>query len=237
MTNIYTHVNVVKEEKIKPKAERKLDGLTRRKKQQQTKINYVLQIERLWEKYKLCFDNTEKAQRLNTLIKQLSLPIKRKAEALGAQWNNKRISASDFESIFYEELWKLCDTYNHYGDFYFYETLLLVLERRGTDLIRKRTRTKQGIFECEIRRLREDAADYIADPETDIEGDTINGLLAAQILNDTALTDRERSLLIAKYENPDLSKAELAGIAGLKHHQEVSRLFVKVQKKLASYKC
>jgi hypothetical protein len=56
-----------------------------------------------------------------------------------------------------------------------------------------------------------------------------------QILNDVALTEQERSLLQAKYVNPDLSKAEVAKAAGFNHHQEVTRIFDKVRTKLAVY--
>ncbi|MBT2697238.1 hypothetical protein J7E79_07415 [Bacillus sp. ISL-40] len=219
----------------KTKSETKLTGLTRRYKQRPSMIDHVLQVEKLWERYALALDPTEKEQRLEKLLKRLSLVLKGKAKAAGAQLNNSRLSAADFESIFFEEAWKLCDSYNHYGEFYFYETFLLVLKRRSIDLIRQRTKTKQGTFELKVRQLKEEAADYLPDKQTDVEGRALDSIVVTQILNDAALTEQERQLLRAKYESPDASKAELAQAVGLKHHYEVTRIFGSINKKLASY--
>jgi hypothetical protein len=235
MTKIYSLVVTNKQETTKSKTETKLTGLTRRYKQRPSMTEHVLKIEKLWGRYALELDTIKKAQRLNSLLKELSFMLKKKAEAAGRQWHNSRLSAADFESIFFEESWKLCDNYNHYGEFYFYETLLLVLKRRGIDLVRKRTKTLRGAFELEVRRLKEEAADYIADTQTDVESSAIDSLLVTQIFNDAALTEQERRLLQAKYVNPDLSKAEVAKAAGLNHHQEVTRIFDKVRVKLAAY--
>lgn len=198
-------------------------------------IDYVLQIEKLWERYALELNDHEKEKALHNLLKQLSFVLKGKARAAGAQWNNSRLSAADFESIFFEAAWKLCDEYNHYSDFYFYETFLLALKRRSIDLTRHRTQTKQGAFELEARPLKEEAADYLPDKKTDVEGDTINKFLVAQILNDAELTEQERTLLRAKYENPNAANSELARAAGIKHPYEVTRIFNKVRVKLAAY--
>ncbi|MCH6264617.1 hypothetical protein [Neobacillus citreus] len=235
MTKIYSQVDINKEETTKPREETKLKGLAARYKKRPSMIDYVLQIEKLWERYALAFDTQEKEKAQHKLLKQLSFKLKKKARAAGAHWNNSRISAADFESIFFEAAWKLCDKYNHYGDFYFYETFLLALKRRGIDLVRSRTRTKQGTFELKVRRLREEAADYLPDKQTDVEGRTLDSLLVTQILNDETLTERERRLLRAKYENPDASKAELAQAVVLKHHYEVTRILDKVRTKLAAY--
>jgi hypothetical protein len=235
MTKLYSLVDINKEDPIKPKAETKLEGLRRRNKKRPSMIDYVLQIEKLWECYALALNEHEKEKAQHSLLKQLSFVLKGKARAAGAQWHNRRLSSADFESIFFEEAWKLCDDYNHYSDFYFYETFLLVLKRRGIDLVRKRTKTKQGAFELEVRRLREEAADYLADTKVNVEEETINSLVVTQIFNDKTLTEQERRLLRTKYENPNLTKAELARAAGLKHHYEVTRIFDKVKTKLAAY--
>jgi hypothetical protein len=215
--------------------EAKEKGLAARYKKRPSMIDYVLQIEKLWERYALALNAYEKEKAQHNLLKQLSFVLKGKAKAAGAQWNNSRLSAADFESIFFEEAWKLCDTYNHYSDFYFYETFLLRLKRRGIDLVRQRTKTKQGAFELKVRRLKEEAANYLPDKQIDVEGDTLNRLVVTQILNDKTLTEQERRLLRAKYENPNATNTELAREAGLKHHYDVTRIFEKVRAKLAAY--
>ncbi|GAM12110.1 hypothetical protein [Mesobacillus selenatarsenatis] len=234
MTKIFSPVNINEKENTKSKTETKLEGLKRRYKNRPS-IDYVLQIEKLWERYALELDTAKKEQRLETLLKQLSHSIKWRAKEAGKQWNNSRLSAADSESIFFEEAWKLCDNYNHFGEFYFYETLLLVIKRRGIDLTRNRTRTQQGAFELKVRRLKEEAADYIPDTQTDVEGSSVNSLLVAQILAVPTLTEQERKLLRTKYDNPDLSKVELSSALGLKHHQEVTRLFKRLKIKLAAF--
>jgi hypothetical protein len=234
MTKIFSLVDINKKESTKSKTVTKLEGLKRRYKNR-TSIDYVLQIEKLWERYALELDTAKKERHLETILKMLSLTIKGKARATGARWNNSRLSAADFESIYFEEAWKLCDNYSHYGEFYFYETLLLVLKRRGIDLIRKQTTTHQGAFELKVRRLKEEAADYLPDAQVDVEGSALNSILVTRMLTVSSLTKQERELLRVKFHNPDLSKVELARAIGLKHHQEVTRLFKRLKIKLAAF--
>lgn len=231
MTKLYEIVALQQQKAVKSKTEIKKEGLERRFKQRPSKIEYVLQIESLWEEYAI--KRSEHAQ--EKLLKQLSYTMKQKAKAWGYHWNNSKLSAADFESVFFEEAWKLCDKYNHYGDFYFYETLLLVLKRRAIDVIRKQTKTRKGAFEVEIGMLKEEAADYLADERIDVEGSVLDSLLITQILNDDTLTIKERRLLQVKFELPNVSMTELAKKARLNHHEEVRRSLNKIGKKVAHY--
>ncbi|MCM2982298.1 hypothetical protein M3599_15335 [Niallia circulans] len=218
--------NLVKKAEYKQplKAESKLEGLRKRK---SDKVNYILQIEKLWEKY--AFNRNE--ENLNKLVRSLKLTINRKADAMESKWRITGLCKADFESVYYEELWKLCDNYNHYGEFYFYETFLLVIRNRSIDVTRKLT-TKKGTFQKNILPLKEEVAKAMKDLRTDIEKEVINRDLVHGIFSDKSLSTQELKLLQAIYSNPNSSYRELATELGLNSHKEVTRMLSKIKKKL-----
>lgn len=203
--------------------EQKLENLKRRR---PDKVVYILNIETLWEAY--AFNRNEKL--MNELLKALSFTIQRKSEYWGNRWKNKRLSALDFESIFYEEAFKLCDEYEWFSNFYFYETLLLIFERRATDFTRK-IKTRRGRFEANILPLTDKAAEFLPN-NIDVEQEVLNRSLVNQIFNEEALTIQEKQLLQEIYKNPDGSYKEWAEAIGLKHHQQVIRMLQRIKCKL-----
>jgi hypothetical protein len=225
MTKLARKVN---KEELKPRSfiERKLEGLNARYQYRDNKIKFVLDIEKLWEKYAL--DRTEQTQQ--RLLKALEFTIKQKAEAWGYRWKNKRLSIADFESVFYEEAMKLCEKYYQYNDFYFYETFLLALERRGLDVARK-VQKGQNKFESEVFPLKDETVEFIPN-DVDIESDVLNHVLVEQILNDQVLTAQERYLLYLIYNNVDASYSEIAKKAGFNHHEQVRRMLKRISNKL-----
>lgn len=216
----------VEHDELKPRSfiEQKKDGLKLRN---PNKIDYILKIEKLWEEYAF----TRSKQTQLRLLKTLNFTIRQKAYSWEKKWKKKRLSHADFESVFFEEAWKLCDAYNHYGDFYFYETLLLAWKRRGTDITRK-LQTKKGGFEAELLPLLPETAEYLSN-DIDIEEDVVNRHLVTQILNNESLTGKERHLLREIYKNPDASYLELAETIGLNHHEQVRRMLRQIKKKLS----
>lgn len=121
--------------------------------------------------------------------------------------------------------------YNHYQEFYFYETLCLVFKRRGIDLTRK-LRTNQGHFEVNALPLLEETSQYLPDKRVNIENDVLNRDLIERVLTDESLTVQERRLLHVIYDNPDSSYREIAILVDLKHHQQVTRSLHKIRSKL-----
>ncbi|MFV1010687.1 hypothetical protein [Bacillus cereus] len=213
--------------------EEKLEGLKTRK---SDKLNFILKIEQLVTEYLYSlYDSSMTASDIemkqNTLLKSLEFTINRKAEAWGHKWGSKRLSKSDFKSVFYEAVLRLLDTYTWYQTFYFYEELCLKLDNRGLDIVKK-SRTKQGKFDVNVLPLKDETAEFIADTRVDIETDVINNDLVERILNDSSLTEQERMLLQAIYYNPDASYRKLAEIVGLNHHEQVTRSLSKIKKKL-----
>ncbi|MDU9695561.1 hypothetical protein O0Q50_30630 [Priestia aryabhattai] len=207
-----------------PFREQKLKGL---KKRHSAKVAYILNIEKLWEDY--AFNRTEKL--MNRLLKALRFTIQLKSEYWGNRWRNKRLSASDFESIFYEVAFKLCDKYEWFSNFYFYETLLLIFERRATDLTRK-IETRRGRFEASIVPLTNEADEFL--PNTvDVETEVLNRDLVNQIINHETLTVQEKKLLQEIYNNPDASYKDWAEAIGLKHHQQVIRMLQRIKRKIS----
>jgi hypothetical protein len=225
MTKLITKVN---KEELKPRSfvERKLEGLKARYQNSHSKIEFILDIEKLWEKYAL--DRTEQTQQ--RLLKALEFTIKQKAKAWGNRWENKRLSTADFESVFYEETMKLCEKYHQYNDFYFYETFLLALQRRGLDVARQ-VQKGQKKFESEVFSLKDETAEFISN-DVDIESDVLNRVLVEQILNDPSLTAQERYLLHLIYINADASYSEIAKKAGFNHHEQVRRTLNCISNKL-----
>ncbi|HFJ9408619.1 TPA: hypothetical protein ACLBZV_001428 [Bacillus cereus] len=199
-----------------------------------TGINHVLRIECLLIDYRYAcygFDKEIEEQALHHLLQALDYSIKKNSTWLECNWKSKGLSQADFESVFYEEAWKLCDTYDWYSDFYFYETFLVAIKNRGINITRKLI-TKKGEFERNVLPLKEESAEFIADTRVDIETKVINGDLVERILNDSSLTEQERILLQAIYNNPDTSYRKLAVAVGLNHHEQVTRLLSRIRRKL-----
>ncbi|XLP22302.1 hypothetical protein ACFMB7_28310 [Bacillus toyonensis] len=228
MTALYEKV-AVKGAEVKPFAQLKLDGLKRRR---PSKVDYILKVEKLWERY--AFERTEGA--LSKLMIELEFTIKVKARAYGNKWRNKKIDSADFESRFYIELWRMCenDKYTQYGTYYFYETFLLAIERKATDVVRGFANHRQRAFEGGAVSLKQETQHFLAS-DTDIEGEVENRHLVAQILKDTILTAQEREVLCAIYKDPDASYLKVAKAVGLTHHQQVKRILERISKKLAHY--
>jgi len=208
-----------------PFTEKKIEGLKLRQSPQ--KVTFILAIEKVWEVYAL--NRTEK--NLNRLINAVEFSLQRKAESWGYKWENKRLSKDDFLSVFYETVWKLADSYTHYQNFYFYETLCLAIDRAGIDLTRKLL-TKQVIFEVSTVSFFDEAPDYLPDKSIDIEKDLEMKELIHCILSAESLAKEERQLLQVIYDNPDASYRQIAELTGLKHHENVVRALRKIFKKI-----
>ncbi|MCM3224016.1 hypothetical protein M3644_30265 [Bacillus cereus] len=215
--------------------ENKKIKLKRRKSEK--KVKYILEIEKMWESYVLA-DRSEYA--FERLLKRLDFVIKKKSKICERKWMKMKITADEFESVFYEAIWKLCDGndenigYTSYGVYYFYETLELVLERREIDLVRKNT-TKQELFESSTVPLNKYANEFISD-EVNIEDEIIDKQFLRDMIWNPLLKKEESDLLSIIYRNPDLSYEKLGRMMGLKHHEKVRRTLKRINKKLNLHK-
>lgn len=167
------------------------------------------------------------------MYKMLKATIKNKALAYGTRWKSKRLSSDDFESVFWEEAWKVCDNYGG-GDYLLYETITLALERKAIDVIRKATESKQGRFERSALPLSDDFENFYPD-SIDMEGEITNKIIVEQILNDEALTPIEKRFVSTMYQNPDAPLNQLAREMGFKHHEQARRMLEGIRTKLKKY--
>ncbi|PHG07241.1 hypothetical protein [Bacillus toyonensis] len=196
-------------------------------------VKYILEIESLWRKYAL-LNHSEYA--LKQLLERLNFVVKKKSKICERKWIKMNIPAEEFESVFFESIWKLCDGdnenigYSSYGTYYFYEMLLLILERREIDLVRKYT-TKQSAFELSILPLKNYAEECITDG-IDIEDQVINKRFVQEIIYNSLLENEESNLLLVIYKNSDWSYEKIAKTMGLKHHEKVRRILKRINKKL-----
>lgn len=222
-------IKKVKKDELQPLSfvEQKLQGLKRRCPESGREA-YILAVEKKWEAY--AFDRANE-NLMNDLLKTLDYKIKVIAKYWGKNWKGKRLSAVEFESAFYESAFKLCDEYEWSSNFYFYETLLVILERRAIDLTRK-VKTKRGQFEVNILPLTDEAAEFLPNA-VDVEQEVLNRDLVTQIINHENLTLQEKQLLQEVYDNPDASYKDWAKSIGLKHHEQAKRMLRKIKCKLS----
>lgn len=189
----------------------------------QGRIDFTLRIEKLLSDYRYAcysFDKSKYDLSQEALFKTLRTVIKSKSNKWARRWNNRRLGSADFESMFYDTFWKLCDTYSWYGEFYFYETLCLALERKAISLIRESTKTIQMLPLFDLPS------------DIDIENDIVNRDLILRLFQSDLLTIKEKGLLKVLYEHPEASLRELAVLTGFNHHEQVRRIFKKINKKV-----
>ena len=152
-------------------------------------------------------------------------------------WSNKRLSYPDFESIFWEEIWKIAE--KHYDDnttpYFIYEKIEVALKYRGLDVVRKATNTKQGKFEHSAEALPVDFENCYAS-NVNIEKEVTDRILVNQIMNDQNLSSEERQFIKTKYFYPDASFQELADLMGFDHREKARRLFQRIRDKLLVYR-
>ncbi|WP_028400507.1 sigma-70 family RNA polymerase sigma factor [Ectobacillus panaciterrae] len=211
--------------------ERKRQGLLERNPE---KAEYILKVEKMWETFALAFDREDREQRLEKLLIEFGFTIQTKAEALANRWNNKKIPVADFEHEFWITAWLLCEeNYNHYTEFYLYETLLLALERKSVDVVRKYTNVKRQAVNTDSLPLLTEA-DNLYPSDEDIEKQATDRILVQQLLSDETLTAQERGILETMYEHSDSSYRKIGEELGL-HHEQVKRNLERIRRKLRHY--
>ena len=179
-------VTLVKKVEIKeiPFYDRKLlNGLNNRY-DKQSKIDFILKIERLLSEYRYaCYslDTVKQVVTQERLLQELVYTIKVKAKSWANKWKNKGIGTAEFESAFYDTLWRLCDSYQWYSNYYFHETLCKALDRRALKVIRKPTKNKQGKFDNKLKSLENVTDKELLVSSIQIEDDALTKVIFDQI--------------------------------------------------------
>lgn len=193
------------------------------------KVKQVLAVEKTWNKYAMLrLEKGEDAFYIvfnDYLIKSLMRSTLNKFENA---WKNKRIFRDDFESVFWEKLWRVCQEHSWNDEYYLYEKIRKSLECTGRNLVKSKLRTDK-------RKANHQSVDLVADLEKFdssfcIEGDVIAKLLIKQYCNEI-----EEHLLITYLESPHLSYRELGRLHGINHSEKVKRILDSAKGKLIAY--
>ncbi|WP_243521991.1 sigma-70 family RNA polymerase sigma factor [Bacillus pseudomycoides] len=140
-------------------------------------------------------------------------------------WKNKQIFRDDFESVFWEKLWHICQEHSWNDEYYLYEKIRNSLECTGYNLVKTTLRTDK-------RKANHQNVDLVEDLEKidspfRIEEDVETRLLIKQYCNDT-----EVSLITSYLESPHLSYRDLGHLFGINHPERVRRILNYAKRKL-----
>lgn len=225
-------MTIIQKVKLQPQRsfqDKKLAGLKTRT--HDRPIHFILSIEKLVTdyQYSTCsLDPNEKEDKQNKLFKGLQFTINNTANFYHYRWSNKGIDRDEFISAFHDAFLKLCDTYKWHGEFYFYETFRLAMKRRATNVIEKYTKKKRTRLDRYVP-LKENEQN--SSHQEELESILVNVSLN-QILSDPLFTDKERQLILLRYDNPKASLLDLARELGYSHHEPIRRMTVAIQKKV-----
>jgi DNA-directed RNA polymerase specialized sigma24 family protein len=152
-----------------------------------------------------------------------------------ARYGGLRLYTDDFEEVFWKVvLVMIWYDYDSRSDFWLYENIFKKIDSVAIDLIRW---AKRDCRKHDYMALSIDAMVDIPDPSTSqLEEDVANSDLIEQMMMDSTLNERERSLLRYLYDKPDASFQEIANDLNLKHKETARRVMVRLRKKLYKYK-
>lgn len=193
-----------------------------------SKIRWVEKLEELYE------DKWSPDGDYLPFFKMLKTTIQMKARAYERRWKNFRLSAHDFESVFWEVTWKIIEFYHYDNPYMLVETLELAWKRRALDVIRSATRTNRGRVWHTAVPLKDRFEQFYPDP-LDMEEMVADSVVVQQIMSEAVLTTDEKKLLQAIYSNPEATNRELAELMKRPHMEYVRRTLKKIRGKLAAY--
>lgn len=190
------------------------------------KVKQVLTVEEAWDKYAMLrLEKGEDAFHIifnDYLIRYLMRSTLNKFENA---WKNKRIFRDDFESVFWEKLWHVCQEHSWNDEYYLYEKIRRSLECAGCNLVKSKLTTDK-------RKANHQNIDLMADLEKidspfRIESDIEIKLLIKQYCNGI-----EEDLITSYIGNPHLSYRELGSLHGINHPERVRRILDSAKRKL-----
>lgn len=190
------------------------------------KVKQVLAVEKTWDKYAMLrLEKGEDAFYIifnDYLIRSLMRSTLNKFENA---WKNKRIFRDDFESVFWEKLWHVCQEHSWNDEYYLYEKIRKSLECTGCNLVKSRLTTDK-------RKANHQNVDLMADLEKidspfRIESDIEIKLLIKQYCNGI-----EQDLITSYIGSPHLSYRELGRLYGINHPEKVRRILNSAKRKL-----
>ncbi|PEA27516.1 hypothetical protein CN923_12410 [Bacillus cereus] len=190
------------------------------------KVKQVLVIEKTWNKYALLrLEEGEDAFHIIFNDYLIGWLIQSTLNRFENAWKNKRIFRDDFESVFWEKLWSVCQEHSWNDEYYLYEKIRKSLECTGYNLIKAKLTTDK-------RRANHQNIDLMADLEKmdspfRIENDVEIKLLIKRYCNSI-----EADLITTYVESPYLSYRDLGRLHGINHPERVRRILDSAKRKL-----
>ncbi|MED0885339.1 sigma-70 family RNA polymerase sigma factor [Bacillus mycoides] len=190
------------------------------------KVKQVLAVEKTWNKYAvLRLEKGEDAFYIlfnDYLIKAMMRSILNKFENA---WKNKRIFRDDFESVFWEKLWHVCQEHSWNDEYYLYEKIRKSLEYTGCNLVKAKLTTDK-------RKANHQNVDLMADLEKMDSPFRIESDIEIKLLINQYCNDIEADLITTYIESPHLSYRDLGRLHGINHPERVRRILDSAKRKL-----
>ncbi|MGE7866668.1 sigma-70 family RNA polymerase sigma factor [Bacillus paramycoides] len=190
------------------------------------KVKQVLAVEKSWNKYAMLrLEKGEDAFYIvfnDYLIKAMMRSTLNKFENA---WKNKRIFRDDFESVFWEKLWHVCQEHSWNDEYYLYEKIRKSLECTGYNLIKAKLTTDK-------RKANHQNVDLVADLEKIDSPFRIENEIEIKLLIKQYCNDIEASLITTYLESPHLSYRDLGRLHGINHPERVRRILDFAKRKL-----
>ncbi|AFQ28008.1 sigma-70 family RNA polymerase sigma factor [Bacillus thuringiensis] len=190
------------------------------------KVKQVLAVEKAWDKYAMLrLEKGEDAFYIifnDYLIRFLMRSTLNKFENA---WKNKRIFRDDFESIFWEKLWHVCQEHSWNDEYYLYEKIRKSLECTGCNLVKSKLTTDK-------RKANHQNVDLMADLEKIDSSFRIEGDVEIKLLIKQYCSDIEVDLITTYLESPHLSYRDLGCLYGVNHPEKVRRTIESAKRRL-----
>ncbi|PEC59210.1 hypothetical protein [Bacillus wiedmannii] len=190
------------------------------------KIKHILAVEKTWNKYAMLrLEEGENAFHImfnDYLIGYLMQSTLNKFENA---WKNKRIYRDDFESVFWEKLWRVCQEHSWNDEYYLYEKIRKSLECVGYNILKAKLTTDK-------RKANHQNVDLVADLEKIDSPFRIEGNVETKLLIEQYCNDVEVSLITTYIESPHLSYRDLGRLHGINHPERVRRILDSAKGKL-----
>ncbi|EJQ98548.1 hypothetical protein [Bacillus cereus] len=186
----------------------------------------ILALEKIWGKYAMLrLEEGRDAFRILFRNFSINCLVRVNLNKFENAWKNKRIFRDDFESVFWEKLWHVCEEHSWADEFYLYEKITNALECVGYNLVRSKLKTDK-------RKANHQNVDLVEDLEKIDSPFRIEGNVETKLLIEQYCNDAEGSLLAMYLESPYLSYRDLGRLHGINHPERVRRMLDSAKGKL-----
>lgn len=193
------------------------------------KVKRVLAVEKTWNKYALLrLEEGEDAFHIIFNDYLIGWLIQSTLNKFENAWKNKRIFRDDFESVFWQKLWRVCQEHSWNDEYYLYEKIRKSLACTGYNLIKSKLRTDK-------RKANHQNVDLVEDLEKIDSPFRIEGNVETRLLIEQYCNDIEVDLITTYIESSHLSYRDLGRLHGINHPEKVRRILNSAKMKLRDF--